>query len=105
KKTREPAAFTAVDAVEAGVLRDEEKFLDAPRGKHPGFAHDGLFSAAAVVTSERGNDAERALVIAPFGDLQVGIMPGRREHSRRISVIDVGRQALGSRRVALGFKG
>jgi hypothetical protein len=50
---------------------------------------------AAVVAAQRRDDAEGALVVAPFGDLDVGVVPRRRQKPRRLRVVDVGWQVPG----------
>ena len=45
------------------------------------FVDDRLGRPAAVVAAQRRDDAERALVVAAFGDLHVGVVPRRREDS------------------------
>jgi hypothetical protein len=75
--------------------------LHAARGEHLGFPHDRVGGAAAVVATERRNNAEGALVIAAFGNLQIRIVSRSREKSWRIRVVDIGRQLLRSNRDAI----
>ena len=55
-------------------------------------AHDRVGRTAAIGAAQRRDDAERALVVAAFGDLHVRVVPRRREQARRIGVVDVGRE-------------
>ena len=89
QQSGERAAFAAVDAVERGVLRDEQQLLHAARRQGLRFAHDGLRTAAPVMPPERRDDAERALVVASFGDLHVGVMLRRRQITRRFRIVNV----------------
>ena len=50
------------------------------------------------MTAQRRDDTERALVVAPFGDLDVRVVFRRRHQARRVRVIEIGRQRV--RRVA-----
>src|SRR6185436_13563290 len=55
-----------IPPVERGVLRDQNDLANAASGERPRFPDDRVHWPAAVVTAERGNDAERALVVAAF---------------------------------------
>ena len=89
EQTAERAALLAVDAVEGSVLRDEQQLLDAARCERARLVDDRIRRAAAVRAAQRRDDAERALVVAAFGDLHVRVVTRRREHARRARVVDV----------------
>ena len=75
-------AFASVAAVKGRVLGDQDYLANTALGQRPGFTHDRLDRAAAVMATQRRDDAERAFVIAAFGDLDVGEMSRRREDAR-----------------------
>ncbi len=83
QQLRQRAALTAVDAVERGVLRDQQQLLHALRGELVGFLDDRVDRPAAVVAAHLGDDAERALVVAAFGNLHVRVVAGRDALARR----------------------
>ena len=85
-------ALTGIAAVERRVLRDEDDLAHAAGGQRARFAHDRVDRTAAVVAAQRRDDAERALVVAAFRDLDVREMPRRREHARRVGVVEIRRQ-------------
>ena len=109
QRPQQPAERTAIlpvaiDAVEGRVLGDEQQFLDAARGQRACFGHDRRLVAAAVRATQFRDDAERAVVIAAFRDLHVGVVAGRGEPAGRGGVVQVGREYVGlampGRRVA-----
>ncbi len=57
---------------------------------------------APILAAQRRNDAERAGVVAAFGDLHVGIVARRRQKARGRGVVEIGGQVgVGVRRSAL----
>ena len=99
-----------VDAVGARVLRDHEQLLD-PRLRQPlSLAHHVRDRATHEIAAHRGDDAERAAVIAAFGDLEIGVVArGQLDALRRKQVEEriVGRRKMrvhraDDRRVVLG---
>ena len=92
QQASEGAALVAVDAVEGRVLRDEQELFDAARGQRARFADDRVARPAPVLAAQRRDDAERALVVAALGDLDVRVVPRRGQEARRVGVVDVGRQ-------------
>ena len=65
-----------VQSVSAGVLRNDEQFLDAGGDELFGLAeHVGGWARDEIAAQAR-NDAERAAVVAALGNLQIGVMPG-----------------------------
>ena len=103
QEPRERAALAAIDAVEGGVLRDQQQLLDAARRERARLADDRLRRTASIRAAQRRDDAEGALVVAALGDLDVGVMPRRREQTRRVRVVDVGRARLRRGRRGLGI--
>ncbi len=97
QQSRERAALVAIDAVERRVLRDQQQFLHAAGRQRARFADDRVCRPAAILAAQRRDDAERALVVAAFGDLHVGVVTRRRQQSWRLGVVDVGRQGRGTR--------
>jgi hypothetical protein len=79
----EPGAVLDVDAVGAGVLRDDEQFLDAGGDEVLRLAHDVADGAADEVAAQRGDDAEGAAVVAALGNLEIGVVPRRQLDSLR----------------------
>src|SRR5690606_34038742 len=79
-----------VDAVGAGVLRDDQQLLHARLHQALGFAHDVADGAADQIAAHGRNDAEAAAVVAAFGNLQVGVMPRRELDPLRRHEVDVG---------------
>ena len=86
----EAAAELHIDAVGAGVLRDDEQFLHACLHEAFRFTHDVADGAADQVAAHGRNDAEAATVIAAFRDLQVGIVARRQLHALRRHEVYVG---------------
>ena len=66
-----------VDAVGAGVLRDDEELLDARLHEPLGLAQHVAGRAADEIAAQLRDDAERAAVVAALGNLQIGVVPGR----------------------------
>ncbi len=73
----ESGAIPDVDAVGARVLRDHQQFPDAGDEEPLGFRHHFAERPRHEVAAHRGDDAERAAVVAAFGDLEVGVVRGR----------------------------
>ena len=72
-----------VDAVGAGVLRDDEDLLHAGLHEPLGLAQHLGGRAADEIAAELRDDAERAAVGAALGDLEIGVVPGRQLHALR----------------------
>ena len=66
-----------VEAVGAGVLADDQQLLDAGLHQALGLGHHVRGGAAGEVAAQLRNDAERAAVVAAFGDLQIGVVARR----------------------------
>src|SRR5581483_9801760 len=103
EEPRERAALAAIDAVERGVLRDQQQLFDAARRERARFADDRIRRTAAIRAAQLRDDAEGALVVAAFRDLHVRVVLRRREIARRVGVVDVRwrlalRRAQGERR-------
>ena len=105
KQPRQRAALAAIDAVEGRVLRDQQQFLTprAARARASRTIESG--GPVPIVAAQRRDDAERALVVAAFGNLDVGVvlraLPGsaacrRRRCTGRTG--DLGFGMMGSRR-------
>ena len=90
KQARKRATLTAVDSVERRVLRDEEQLLDPAVGQIARFADDRGRVPAAKLSAQRRDDAERAGVVAAFGDLDVGVVRRRREDTRGGGIVQIG---------------
>ena len=97
QQPRQRPTFVAVDPVKRRVLRDEQQLLDPAIRQRARLADDRLGGPAAVAAAQRRDDAEGALVIAPFSDLDVRVMPGRGEHPRCLGVVHVGRRRAAGR--------
>ena len=98
QQRRQRRALAQIAPVERRVLRDQDQLAHAARRERPRLAHDRVDRAAAVVPAQRRDDAERALVVAALGDLDVREMPRRGEDARRLGVVQIRGEAL-----ALGF--
>ena len=95
-----------VDAVGAGVLRDDEDLLDARLHETLGLAQHVAGRAADEIAAQLRDDAERAAVVAALGNLQVGVVPGReldalRRHEVEIRVVRRRRRRVHGRDDAL----
>ena len=55
--------------VEGRVLRDQQQLAHAARRERARFAHDRFRAAASILAAKRRDDAERAGVVAAFGNL------------------------------------
>src|SRR6202011_155421 len=66
-----------VDAVGGGVLRDDEKLLDARRYQALGFAQHVGGGSRDEIDSQLGDNAEAAAVVAALGDLQIRVVARR----------------------------
>ena len=56
QQPRERPALVAIDAVERGVLRDEQQLLDAARRERSCLADDRIRRTAAIVSPQRRDD-------------------------------------------------
>jgi hypothetical protein len=63
-----------IEAVGAGVLRDDEKLLDAGGDQPLGLAHHVAQGTALEPPAQCWDDAEAATIVAAFGDLHIGVM-------------------------------
>ncbi len=66
-----------VDAVGAGVLRDDQQFLDARLGQLFRLAQHVGGRARDQIAAQRRDDAEGAAVVAALGNLQIGVVARR----------------------------
>ncbi len=96
--TPEGSAVLDVDAVGAGVLRDDQDFLDPSPCQVLGFGQHVTDRARHERAAQRRDDAEGATVVAAFGNLQVGEMVRGQAHALR-------RHQIGIRVVRLGQVG
>jgi len=93
---RGEAVFEAeVFAVAGGVLADEGDFLDAASDEGLGFRNDGLEAAGAEFSTEIGDDAEGAGVVAALGDFDVGGGARGSEEAWGGFVVEVGGEEVG----------
>ena len=81
-----------VHAVGGRVLRDQVQLPRARRGELPRFLDQPLNRLGAVLAANAGDGAERAGVVAAFGDLEIGRPRRRRRAQTR----------LGNERVLVG---
>ncbi len=88
-----------VDAVGAGVLRDDEQFLDAGLGQLFSLAQHVDHRPRDEVAAQGGDDAEGAAVVAAFGDLQIGVVARGQLHALRRQKVDIGVVRRGCRLV------
>ena len=95
----EAGAVFDVHAVGARVLRDDEQLLHAGLHQVLGFLHHLADRAAHEVAAHRGDDAERAAVVAAFGDLQIRVVPRRELDALRRDEVDERIVRLGQVRV------
>ncbi len=84
------ATMPAVASPHRSVLRDEDQFFGAAADQGARFGADRLGAAATERTAQRRNDAERARMIAAFGDFKVGRRPRRGDESRQKIVLGLG---------------
>ena len=84
-----------VPAEIGGVLAHQVEFQHALVHQPPGLGHHRGDGAAALGTPDGRDDAEGALVVAAFADLEVGAGLGRGEQARAVLVVEVCRVALG----------
>ena len=77
----EAGAVLEVDAVGAGVLRDDQDFLDPGARQAFGFGQHVADRARHQRPAQRGDDAEGAAVVAALGNLQVGEVVRRQAHA------------------------
>ena len=73
----EIGAVAKVHAVGAGVLRYHQQLLHPGLHEALGLAHHLARGPGDERPAHRGNDAEAAVVVAAFGDLQVGVVARR----------------------------
>lgn len=69
-------------------MGDEVNFFNAAGDQGACFAHDGFLGAAAVLTADFRNDAERARVIAAFGYFDIGEVFGGQAEARGVIIRD-----------------
>ena len=84
-----------IDAVGAGVLRDDQNLFHAGPGQVLGFSEHVADRARYQRAAQRGDDAEGAAVVAAFGNLQIGVVIRRQADALR-------RHQVGIRVVRLG---
>ena len=63
-----------IDAVGGGVLGDHQQLLHARLFQALGFGQHVADGAAHQIPAHGGDDAEGAAVVAPFGNLQIGVV-------------------------------
>ncbi len=100
---RQAVAQAKVFAIGSRVLPDERHFADAGRGEIFRLAHDGFKPPAAEFSAQLRDDAERAGMVAAFGNLDVRGVFRRRENPRRKIVIQIRRKRRRARRIRLQF--
>src|SRR5690606_16128844 len=66
-----------VETIGAGILRDDQQFLDAGTDETFGFTENAGGWPAGEVTTDLRDDAEGAAVVAAFGNLEIGVVPRR----------------------------
>ena len=66
-----------VEPIGRGVLRDHQQFLDAGGDQFLGLAQHVGGRARHQIAAQARDDAERAAVVAAFGNLQIGVVPRR----------------------------
>ena len=71
------AARAQVGAVGRSVLRDDEQLFHAEFDQVLRFFQHGIGRAAHQTAAQVGDDAEGAVVVAAFGDFQVGVVARR----------------------------
>jgi hypothetical protein len=77
-----------VDAVGAGVLRDDQQFLHTGLGEFFGLAQHVSGWARDEVAAERRDDAEGAAVVAALGNLEIGVVARCQLHALRRQQVD-----------------
>ena len=80
-----------VDAVLGGILGHQDQFPHALAHQLPGFLQHFLIGTAAVGAPDFGNGAVGAPVVAPFGNFQIGRIPGGGQHPFGLLGICMGR--------------
>jgi hypothetical protein len=83
------SALPAIDAVERGVLRDQQELLHSTRRQLRGLLHDRAGCPAAIRAAKSRDDAERTLVVAALCDLQVGVVARGGKQPRGVGIVDV----------------
>ena len=90
EQPRQRAALAAIDAEERRVLRNQQQLAHARRPRAASASRDDrVLVAAAVLSAQRRNDAERARVVAALGHLHVRVVPRRRLQPRRRCVVEI----------------
>ena len=84
------AAQAAIAAPHRRVLRDQDQLFGASGGERARFCEDRLLAAAAEGAAQLRDDAERARMVAAFGDLQIGRGARRRDQARQKVVLGFG---------------
>src|SRR5260370_7515256 len=78
-----------VRAIGGGVLADEIDLADSLREHARRLHHNRLEPAAAKLAAKLRNHAERAGMIAAFGDLDVSVVARGGNHARRQITIEI----------------
>ena len=89
------AAEADVLAVAGRVLRDQDELGDSLRLERARLADERLDGAGALEAAHLRNGAEGARVVAPLGDLQVGVAAAPRQDARREVVVEARGERLG----------
>ena len=89
EQQREAVLQAEVFAVAGGVLPDERDFAHALLREALGFGDDRLEAPRAELAAQLRNDAERAGMIAAFGDLDVSRVLRRGQQARRVLVVEI----------------
>ena len=109
QQMRQRVRFVQVLAITRRILRDQDQFLHALFGKLVCFGDDRSKPATAKMTAHLRNKTEGTGTVAPFGNLDIGVLARRGEHARRRLVVEIGRALISERnhrqrtRVRLGI--
>ena len=103
EEKRETVLHAQVFAVAGGVLPDEGDFFHALFREALGFRNHRFETARAEFAAQLRDDAERAGMIAAFGDLDVGRVFRRGQETRRVVVVEIVRQ-IGDGAIPLGAR-
>src|SRR6266852_1380008 len=87
QQVRQRIRLAEVFAVTRRVLRYQDQFLHAFFGQLVRLSDDRAKATAAKVAAHLGNETESTGAIAAFGDLDEGVVTGRRKHARRRFVV------------------
>ena len=94
QQRRKHGLFVQIQAVFARILRDQDHFLDTARRQRLDLFHDFGHWAAFQVAADIGNRAIGTAVIASLGNLDICIIPRRREQAVCIVARDLCRVVL-----------